>query len=206
MQCLACGLHSVRCGAVSTSAPSVRLVVRRNVRARAERATSRRDSFRRSDTLRPPRRRSSVEPDDDDEYEEGEWEEEQGRGGGGGGGGGPPPPPGWLDAFNSRGGSVTAALVAGAFAVGIGAGVAFDTVVTLDRDNVASNVMFDRSLPNADACAAFGASAVVFDQRIFLSFNPCVHTLTSFNPSPALTTRPALRLLAASTSTSPSRR
>ena len=178
MQCLACGLHSVRCGAASTSAPSVRLVVRRDVSARAERATSRRDSFQRSDTLRPPRRRSSVEPDDDDEdEEEEEWEEEQGRGGGGGRG--PPPPAGWLDAFNSRGGSVTAALVAGAFAVGIGAGVAFDTVVTLDRDNVASNVMFDRSLPNADACAAFGASAVVFDQRIFLSFNPCVHTLES---------------------------
>lgn len=45
-------------------------------------------------------------------------------------------------------------------------------MVNLERDNVASSVMFDRSSPNADACAAFGASAVVFDQRIFLSFNP----------------------------------
>jgi hypothetical protein len=49
--------------------------------------------------------------------------------------------------------------------------VGFDTV-TLDRDNVASSVIFDRSSPNSDACAAFGASAVVFDQRVFLSFNP----------------------------------
>jgi len=32
--------------------------------------------------------------------------------------------------------------------------------------------MFDRSSPNSDACAAYGASAVVFDQRVFLSFNP----------------------------------
>lgn len=44
--------------------------------------------------------------------------------------------------------------------------------MTLDKDNVTSQVMFDRSSPNAEACAAYGASAVVFDQRIFLSFNP----------------------------------
>lgn len=119
---------------------------------------------------RPPSRRSAGDDD-------GGWEDEDEEAADGDGGR-PPRPPGpqadVLDSFSFRGGPLTGALVAGAFALGIGAGVAFDTVVTLDRDNVASSVMFDRSSPNSDACAAFGASAVVFDQRIFLSFNPCV--------------------------------
>lgn len=91
------------------------------------------------------------------------------------GGGGPPPPPppkrgGWLD---SLGGPVNGALLAGVFVLGIGAGVALDTEVSLNRDNVASIDMVDRLTPNSAACAAYGASAVVFDQRIFMSFNPC---------------------------------
>jgi hypothetical protein len=117
---------------------------------------------------RPPSRRSAGDDD-------GGWEDEDEEAADGDGGR-PPRPPGpqkdVLDSFSFRGGPLTGALVAGAFALGIGAGVAFDTVVTLDRDNVASSVMFDRSSPNSDACAAYGASAVVFDQRIFLSFNP----------------------------------
>jgi hypothetical protein len=116
---------------------------------------------------RPPSRRSAGDEDgwEDDEDERADGDGRPPR---------PPAgPPGVLESFGFRGVPLTGAFVAGAFALGIGAGVAFDTVVTLDRDNVASSVMFDRSSPNSDACAAFGASAVVFDQRIFLSFNPC---------------------------------
>jgi hypothetical protein len=145
------------------------------------RAPPRRDGLRsRYDGYdRPPARRSEGEfydDDDDDAFdgaEQGGGRQQASGGGGGPGGGGDGKPPGWLDGFSWRGGPLTGALAAGAFALGIGAGVALDTVVTLDRDNVASSVMFDRSSPNSDACAAFGASAVVFDQRIFLSFNPC---------------------------------
>lgn len=110
-------------------------------------------------------------------------EEFAGEGGYEGGGRPPPPPPprgrgGWLD---SLGGPVNGALLAGVFVLGIGAGVALDTEVSLNRDNVASIDMVDRLTPNSAACAAYGASAVVFDQRIFMSFNPCVPTTRSLS-------------------------
>lgn len=152
-----------------------------------ERSQSRDVYRRRSADLRPPVRRSRVEPppyvdasDDGLQYDDddaGSWAEDDGWSSSSSGRSSGPPPPappprGWLDAFDSRNRSVVTAMLAGAFALGVGAGVALDTTVTLDNDNVASSVMFDRSSPNADACAAYGASAVVFDQRIFLSFNP----------------------------------
>ena len=121
---------------------------------------------------------SSEDDFDADEADEAYFADDdrsQWRGGsdsGSGSGGAAPPRAGWLDGFGWQGGGVMTALVSGAFVLGIGAGVAGDTVVQLDRDNVATQVMFDRATPNADACAAYGASAVVFDQRIFLSFNP----------------------------------
>ena len=95
-----------------------------------------------------------------------------GRGGGGGGGGGgrnsnnntqqPRLFPRELDKF----------LVAGAFVVGIGAGVVFDTAVDLEPSNVASREILDRRTPSSEVCMANGASAMVFDQRVFLSLNP----------------------------------
>ena len=80
------------------------------------------------------------------------------NGGRGGGGGGPP--------------SVTNFLIAGAFVVGMGAGVAFDTAVDLEPSNVASREILDRQTPSSEVCMANGASAMVFDQRVFMSFNP----------------------------------
>ena len=153
-----------------------------------ERSSQRKDTFRQSPAdLRPPPRRSRAEPpnnDDETLYEDDStWPDEpfdaaeEGPGWRSGRGRGPPPPrrpttPGWFDTFGAGNGRVVGALLAGSFALGIGAGVALETAVTLDSDNVASSVIFDRSSPNADACAAFGASAVVMDQRIFMSFNP----------------------------------
>ena len=153
-----------------------------------ERSPQRKDAYRPPPAdLRPPPRRSRAEPPNDDDeslYEDDSaWPDEpydaaeEGPGWLGGRGRGPPPPrrpitPGWFDTFGAGNGRVVGALLAGSFALGIGAGVALETAVTLDSDNVASSVIFDRSSPNADACAAFGASAVVMDQRIFMSFNP----------------------------------
>ena len=155
-----------------------------------ERSSQRKESSRLQPAdLRPPPRRSRTEPPPGDDYDDeslyeddSAWPDEpydaaeQGAGWRGGRGRGPPPPrratPGWFDTFGAGNGRVVGALLAGSFALGIGAGVALDTAVTLDSDNVASSVIFDRSSPNADACAAFGASAVVMDQRIFMSFNP----------------------------------
>jgi len=109
---------------------------------------------------------------EEDEYETQEQRKGGGRGGGGGGGGGgrnsnnnnqqPRLFPRELDKF----------LVAGAFVVGIGAGVIFDTAVDLEPSNVASREILDRRTPSSEVCMANGASAMVFDQRVFLSLNP----------------------------------
>jgi hypothetical protein len=81
-----------------------------------------------------------------------------GASGGGGGGGG-----------SNR---LTNFLIAGAFVVGMGAGVAFDTTVDLEPANVASREILDRQTPSSEVCMANGASAMVFDQRVFMSLNP----------------------------------
>ncbi|GHP04949.1 hypothetical protein PPROV_000370100 [Pycnococcus provasolii] len=93
--------------------------------------------------------------------------------------GAPPPPP---PPRNGRGGNdggggggsngVTNALIAGAFAVGIGTGVVFTTTANFEPDNLASTEMIDRKTPNSEVCMANGYSSMVFDQRLFVSFNP----------------------------------
>ena len=126
-----------------------------------------------------PTRRGNNNSNSSGWFEEDEYETQEqrkgggrgGRGGGGGGGGGrnsnnnnqqPRLFPRELDKF----------LVAGAFVVGIGAGVVFDTAVDLEPSNVASREILDRRTPSSEVCMANGASAMVFDQRVFLSLNP----------------------------------
>ncbi|KAL4433038.1 hypothetical protein ABPG77_006465 [Micractinium sp. CCAP 211/92] len=80
-----------------------------------------------------------------------------GPGGGGGGGG----------ASN-----LTRAFIAGAFILGMGAGIWFDSEVTFEPQNLASTQLVDTKTPNSEICMANGYSSMVFDQRIFVSFNP----------------------------------
>jgi Protein of unknown function (DUF3172) len=82
----------------------------------------------------------------------------------------PGPPPGKNDSNEWR----NRALIAGAFFLGLGAGVWFTEDVNLSPNNVASTELVDRRTPNSEVCMANGYSAMVFDQRIFVSFNPCV--------------------------------
>ncbi len=65
-------------------------------------------------------------------------------------------------------------LIAGAFVMGMGAGVWFNSEASFRPNNVASTEMIDRKTPNSELCMANGYSSMVFDQRIFVSFNPCV--------------------------------
>lgn len=44
--------------------------------------------------------------------------------------------------------------------------------VSLHPNNVASTELLDRKTPNAEVCVANGYSSMVFDQRLFVSFNP----------------------------------
>jgi len=64
------------------------------------------------------------------------------------------------------------ALISAAFVMGIGAGVYFTSEVTVEPSNVASTELVDRRTPNSEVCMANGYSSMVFDQRIFVSFNP----------------------------------
>ncbi|KAK9821079.1 hypothetical protein WJX74_009717 [Apatococcus lobatus] len=54
----------------------------------------------------------------------------------------------------------------------MGAGVLFNSEVTFHPSNVASTEIIDRKTPNSEVCMANGYSSMVFDQRIFISFNP----------------------------------
>ena len=62
--------------------------------------------------------------------------------------------------------------MAGILILGIGLGAAFSTTVTVTPSNVASREFIDRSAPNAEICAQFGASAIVSDMRFFVTLNP----------------------------------
>ncbi|CAI5480684.1 unnamed protein product [Closterium sp. Yama58-4] len=80
----------------------------------------------------------------------------------------PPPTPRSSNPFAS----VSKWALAGVFLLGIGAGVSVDTVLNVEPSNVASREVIDRQTPNPDICLANGMSAMVLDQRLFISFNP----------------------------------
>jgi hypothetical protein len=89
---------------------------------------------------------------------------------------GPPPggPGGSKGPGDDGGGmsNLTKAFIAGAFILGMGAGIMFDYEVSFEPQNVASTVLVDTKTPNSEICMASGYSSMVFDQRIFVSFNP----------------------------------
>ncbi|KAJ7542928.1 hypothetical protein O6H91_09G017900 [Diphasiastrum complanatum] len=63
-------------------------------------------------------------------------------------------------------------ILGGIFVLGIGAGIAADTVLNVEPNNVASREVIDRQTPNSDICLSNGMSALVLDQRLYISFNP----------------------------------
>lgn len=65
-----------------------------------------------------------------------------------------------------------AALIGGIFILGIGVGIGFSSTASFNPENVASREVIDRSAPNAELCAQFGASAIVTDMRVFVTLNP----------------------------------
>jgi len=82
---------------------------------------------------------------------------------------GPPRGPG---GGNDGNGNIKNYLIAGAFFIGIGTGVWFDSSASFTPNNVASTEIVDRKTPNSEICIASGYSSMVFDQRLFVSFNP----------------------------------
>lgn len=68
--------------------------------------------------------------------------------------------------------TVFQALVAGVFVLGIGTGVTVDSAINTDPRDLASRDAIDRNAPNPNICQTYGSSAMVVDQRVFVTFNP----------------------------------
>jgi hypothetical protein len=68
--------------------------------------------------------------------------------------------------------NVNRALLAGVFVAGIGAGITVDSAINTNPKDLASRDAIDRNAPNPKLCTTFGSSAMVLDQRIFVTFNP----------------------------------
>lgn len=51
-------------------------------------------------------------------------------------------------------------------------GITLDSAINTNPKDLASRDAIDRNAPNPKLCAAYGSSAIVLDQRIFLTFNP----------------------------------
>jgi hypothetical protein len=68
--------------------------------------------------------------------------------------------------------SVSKSLLAGIFVLGVGLGVTVDSQINTNPKDLASRDAIDQAAPNRELCATMGASAMAFDQRVFVSFNP----------------------------------
>lgn len=64
------------------------------------------------------------------------------------------------------------AIIAGAFILGIGVGVAFFSGTNFTPNNISSREAIDQAAPSRDICINYGASAIVTDTRTFVTFNP----------------------------------
>jgi len=64
------------------------------------------------------------------------------------------------------------AVMAAIFILGIGLGIAFSSTANFGTENIASREVIDRSAPNPELCAQFGASAITMDLRAFVTLNP----------------------------------
>lgn len=62
--------------------------------------------------------------------------------------------------------------MAGVFVLGIGTGVTVDSAINTDPRDLASRDAIDRNAPNPNICQTYGSSAMVVDQRVFVTFNP----------------------------------
>lgn len=83
------------------------------------------------------------------------------------------------------------ALVAGFFVAGIGTGISIDSAINTNPKDLASRDAIDRNAPNPKLCATYGSSAMVLDQRVFVTFNPFNIYVTQADTKPGCVLRPA---------------
>lgn len=86
--------------------------------------------------------------------------------------------------------AVSKSLLAGVFVLGVGLGVTIDSQVNTNPKDLASRDAIDQAAPNPTLCAKLGASAMAFDQRVFVSFNPFNVYVTQADVKPGCVLRP----------------
>lgn len=84
---------------------------------------------------------------------------------------------------------MTKALLAGSFVFGIAFGAWLNGEANFQPNNVASTELVDRRTPSGAVCMANGYSSMVFDQRVFVSFNPFNVYVTSPEVKPGCVLR-----------------
>ena len=84
---------------------------------------------------------------------------------------------------------INRALLAGAFVAGIGAGITVDSAINTNPRDLASRDAIDRSAPNPKICQKYGSSAMVLDQRVFVTFNPFNVYVTQADTKPGCVLR-----------------
>ena len=87
--------------------------------------------------------------------------------------------------------AVSKSLLAGIFVLGIGLGVTIDSAINTNPRDLASRDAVDQAAPNSKLCADMGASAMAFDQRVFVSFNPFNVYVAQADVKPACVLRPS---------------
>lgn len=87
--------------------------------------------------------------------------------------------------------AVSKSLLAGIFVLGIGLGITIDSAINTNPKDLASRDAVDQAAPNSKLCAEMGASAMAFDQRVFVSFNPFNVYVAQADVKPACVLRQA---------------
>mmetsp|Transcript_16785 Transcript_16785/g.23083 ORF Transcript_16785/g.23083 Transcript_16785/m.23083 type:complete len:268 (+) Transcript_16785:6-809(+) len=102
----------------------------------------------------------------------------------------PPPTPVLFSGVN-KWQTVNRALFAGVFVAGIGLGITLDSAINTNPKDLASRDAIDRNAPNPKLCATYGSSAMVLDQRVFVTFNPFNVYVTQADTKPGCVLRSA---------------
>lgn len=86
---------------------------------------------------------------------------------------------------------VNRAVIAGVFVAGIGTGITLDSAINTNPKDLASRDAIDRNAPNPKICSAYGSSAMVLDERVFVTFNPFNVYVTQADTKPGCVLRPS---------------
>jgi len=81
--------------------------------------------------------------------------------------------------------------LAGIFVLGVGTGVTVDSAINTNPKDLASRDAIARAAPDSELCQQYGSSAMVMDQRVFVSFNPFNVFVTQADTKPGCVLRPS---------------